>query len=132
MTSRIEPDLHAIQVEESKWARPLDTGLEYAQIRDSDDYAVRDKNRPRTEIRRSGDDWRKLGALLGRGTGTKQTADEDLHEFDVDEDRYEAAEGTGLEYARINDHDAYAVRDPQHPGEIRRPGDDWRILGAAL
>ncbi|MFC5834370.1 hypothetical protein [Nonomuraea insulae] len=44
----------------------------------------------------------------------------------ADEDRFELVKGTGLEYATIGDGDDYAVRDVEHPGDIRRPGDDWR------
>lgn len=132
MTARsLQPDLWAIAVEESKFEQLDETGIEYAAIGDSDDYAVRDKDRPEVEIRRPGDDFRKLGALLGRGSGGEQLA-EGLHDIDVDDDRYEAVEGTGLTYAPINDHDAVSVRDQQHPGEIRRPGNDWRRLGAVL
>ncbi|UBU11586.1 hypothetical protein [Nonomuraea gerenzanensis] len=132
-TGRVEPDLHAIEVPADKWAHLDGTGLEYAHIGDSDDYAVRDKGQPETQIRRPGDDFRKLGAVLGRGAGTEQTSGAGLHEIDVDEDRYELIEGTRLEYARINDHDdAYSVRDIEHEGDIRRPGDDWRKLGTVL
>lgn len=56
----------------------------------------------------------------------------DLHDIDVDEDRFELVKGTGLEFATIGDGDDYAVRDVEHPGEIRRPGDDWRKLGTIL
>ncbi|MEV0386860.1 hypothetical protein [Nonomuraea sp. NPDC050643] len=132
MTARsIQPDLWAVAVEEAKFALLDDTGIEYAAIGDSDDFAVRDKDRLEVEIRRPGDDFRRLGALLCRGPELEQSA-EGLHDIDVDDDRYEAAEGTGLEYARVNDHDAVSVRDQEHPGEIRRPGSDWRKLGAVL
>ncbi|MFC5832556.1 hypothetical protein [Nonomuraea insulae] len=132
MTARsIQPDLWAVAVQESTFTLLDGTGIEYAAIGDSDDYAVRDKDRPEVEIRRPGDDFRKLGALLGRGPGAEQSA-EALHDIDVDDDRYEAVEGTGLTYAPINDHDAVSVRDQEHPGEIRRPGNDWRRLGTVL
>lgn len=129
----IEPDLHAMSVEEGKWTHLDGTGLEYAPIGDSDHYAVRDKDRPNDEIRRAGDDFRKLSAVLGRSAGADESsAGAHLHDIDVDEDQYEAVEGTGLEYAKVNDRDAYSVRDQQHAGDIRRPGNDWRILGAIL
>ncbi|MGV9385771.1 hypothetical protein ACWDRB_58895 [Nonomuraea sp. NPDC003707] len=132
MTARsIQPDLWEVAVEEAKFTLLDGTGIEYAAIGDSDDYAIRDKDRPEVEIRRPGDDFRTLGALLGRGPGG-DSSDEDLHDIDVDEDRYEVAEETRLEYARVNDHDAYSVRDQQHPGVIRRPGNHWRRLGTVI
>ncbi|MFC5828029.1 hypothetical protein [Nonomuraea insulae] len=132
MTARsIQPDLWAVAVEESTFTLLDGTGIEYAAIGDSDDYAVRDKDRPEAEIRRPGDDFRKLGALLGRGPDLEQSA-EGLHDIDVDDDRYDAVEGTGLKYAPINDHDAVSVRDQEHPGEIRRPANGWRKLGTVL
>ncbi|UBU12940.1 hypothetical protein [Nonomuraea gerenzanensis] len=107
--------------------------MEYAPIGDTDDYAVRVKGRQEDEIRNAGDAFRKLGAVLGRSAGLAQVDGEaDLYEYDVDEDRYEAVEGMGLEYARINDHDAYSVRDQEHPGDLRASGDDWRKLGMIL
>ncbi|MCF6468893.1 hypothetical protein FAF44_10900 [Nonomuraea sp. MG754425] len=124
MTARsLQPDLWAVAVDEAKFTMLNGTGIEYAAIGDGDDYAVRDKDRPEVEIRRPGDDFRRLGALLGRGPGVEQSA-EGLHNIDVDDDRYEAVEGTDLKYAPINDHDAVSVRDQQHPGEIRRPSND--------
>ncbi|MEU6718637.1 hypothetical protein ABZ897_44845 [Nonomuraea sp. NPDC046802] len=132
MTARsIQPDLWAVAVDEAKFTLLDGTGVEYAVIGDGDDYAVRDKDRPEVEIRRPGDDFRRLGALLGREPGVEQSA-EGLHDIDVDDDRYEAVEGTGLTYAPINDHDAVSVRDQQHPGEIRRSSNDWRRLGTIL
>ncbi|GAA4924664.1 Fe-S cluster assembly iron-binding protein IscA [Nonomuraea thailandensis] len=129
----IEADLWAIAVDASKFALLDGTGLEYAPIGDSDDYAVRDKERPADEIRRAGDDFRKLGAVLSfQRTEGEQSSADGLHEIDVDEDRYQVVKGTGLEYAKVNDHDAFSVRDPEHPGDIRRPGDDWRKLGTIL
>ncbi len=134
MTARsIEADLHSVEVDPDKWALIKGTGLEYAPIGDADDYAIRDKDRPEEEIRRPGDDFRTLGAILGRGAGVVWVADDaDLYAFDVQEDRYETVDGMGLEYAKINDHDAYSVRDQEHPGDIRRPGDDWRKLGTII
>ncbi|SEH03944.1 hypothetical protein SAMN05444920_14914 [Nonomuraea solani] len=132
MTARsLQPDLWAVAVDEAKFALLDGTGIEYAVIGDGDDYAVRDKNRPQVEIRRPGDDFRKLGALLGRGPDLEQSA-EGLHDIDVDDDRYEAVEGTGLSYAPINDHDAVSLRDQEYPGEIRSPTNDWRKLGSVL
>ncbi|MEV4079435.1 hypothetical protein ACGFJC_52895 [Nonomuraea fuscirosea] len=132
MTARsIQPDLWAVAVEETTFTLLDGTGIEYAAIGDSDDYAVRDKDRPEVEIRRLGEDFRRLGALLGRGPGVEQPAG-GLHGIDVDDDRYAAVEGTGLKYAPINDHDAVSVRDQEHRGEIRRPGNDWRRLGTVL
>ncbi|MEV0621696.1 hypothetical protein AB0I81_50800 [Nonomuraea sp. NPDC050404] len=134
MTARsLQPDLWAVTVtvDEANFALLDGTGIEYAVIGDGDDYAVRDKERHEIEIRRPGDDFRKLGALLGRGPGVEQSA-EGLYNIDVDQSRYEAVEGTCLEYTPVNDRDAVSVRDQQHPGEIRRPGNDWRKLGTVL
>ncbi|MFC5830062.1 hypothetical protein [Nonomuraea insulae] len=130
-----EPDLYAMDVEESTFAQVEGTSLEHAVIADSDDYAVRDKDRPAVEIRRAGDDFRSLGAVISqrRPGGRVQPSDKvDLHDIDVDEDRFELVKGTGLEFATIGDGDDYAVRDVEHPGDIRRPGDDWRKLGTIL
>ncbi|WP_043629865.1 hypothetical protein [Nonomuraea candida] len=133
MSARIEPDLHRVEVPEDKWALLEGTRLEYAPIGDVDDYAVRVKDRPEDEIRQAGDAFRKLGAVLGRGVGVEQVTDGvDLYEYDVDEGVYQAVEGMGLEYAPVNDHDAYSVRDQEHPGDLRASGDDWRKLGMIL
>ncbi|MEV0386908.1 hypothetical protein [Nonomuraea sp. NPDC050643] len=124
---QIEPDLYAMDVEESKFAHLEGTGLEYAPIADGDDYAVRDKDRPAVEIRRAGDDFRR------RSGGGEQPSDKvHLHDIDVDEDRFEPVEGTSLECVAIGDGDGYVVRDAEHLGEIRRPGDDWRKLSTIL
>ncbi|MEV0623519.1 hypothetical protein AB0I81_60100 [Nonomuraea sp. NPDC050404] len=132
MTARsLQPDLWAVAVEEAKFTLLDGTGIEYAAIGDGDDYAVRDKDRPQVEIRRPGDDFRRLGALLGRESDLEQPI-EGLYDIDVDDDRHEAIKGTGLAYAPIDDHDAVSVRDQEHPGEIRRPGNDWRKLGTTL
>ncbi|MBF8187822.1 hypothetical protein ITP53_19200 [Nonomuraea sp. K274] len=130
-----EPDLYAMDVEEATFAQLEGTGLEHAVIADGDDYAVRDKNLPAVEIRRAGDDFRRLGAVIGQrrlGGRAQSPARVDLHDIDVDDDRFELVKGTGLEYAMIGDGDDYAVRDLEHPGDIRRPGDDWRKLGTVL
>ncbi|MEV0619622.1 hypothetical protein AB0I81_40330 [Nonomuraea sp. NPDC050404] len=132
-TGRIEPELYAIDVPEDKWAQLADTGLEYAPIANQDDYAVRDTAHPEVEIRRTGDEWRKLGAALGRGAPAEETArEESLQDIHADDDAYRLIDGTGLEYAKLDDLDAYAVRDVEHPGEIRRPGNDWRKFGAVI
>ncbi|MFC4014783.1 hypothetical protein ACFOY2_46710 [Nonomuraea purpurea] len=86
MTARsFQPDLWAVVVDEAKFTLLDGTGIEYAAIGDGDDYAVRDKDRPEVEIRRPGDDFRKLGALLGHSPGG-DSSDEGLHHIDVDED----------------------------------------------
>ncbi|GAA2213333.1 hypothetical protein GCM10009850_087950 [Nonomuraea monospora] len=132
---QVEPDLYAMDVEEFRFAQLEGTGLEYAPIPDGDDYAVRDKDRPAVEIRRAGDDFRKLGALISqrRSGGGEQPSDKvHLHDIDVDEDRFEPVEGTSLAYVAIGDGDGYVVRDAERLAEIRRPGDDWRKLSTIL
>ncbi|MEV4566804.1 hypothetical protein AB0K12_23810 [Nonomuraea sp. NPDC049419] len=58
----------------------------------------------------------------------------DLQTLPIRDQAWAPVTGTGLEYAKVNDHDAYSVRDhdPGNGGEIRRPADEWRILGSIL